>query len=86
MDSVSHDEHQALAARVDKLEQHMKTNMAKIDRIERNTKDIVDTFAALSGGFKVLQGIGRFAKPVGYIAAALTGCLAMWHSVKDLFR
>lgn len=86
MDNVTPEEYLALAARVEKLERHMHQNMAKIDRIERNTKNLVDTFDALSGGFKVLQGIGKFAKPVGYIAAALTGCLALWHGIRDFFR
>lgn len=82
MDPISPDAFQALTARVDKLEQHMKSNMAKIDRIERNTNGLVETFDALSGGFKVLQGIGRFAKPIGYIAAAIGAVVGAYKAIK----
>jgi len=86
MDQITPDEFHALAARVDKLEQHMKTNMVKIDHIDRNTKSLVETFEALGGGFKVLQGIGRLAKPISYITAALVGMVAVWNAFKGFIR
>jgi hypothetical protein len=51
----------------------------KVDALTDNTKDVVSAFAAAQGAFKVLETLGKLAKPllwvslwVGGIAAALT--------------
>ncbi|MFY2569888.1 hypothetical protein [Achromobacter ruhlandii] len=36
-------------------------NTSSIETIRQNTHDIVNTFQALAGGVKVLQGLGRVA-------------------------
>ncbi|PJI52685.1 hypothetical protein CTI14_38590 [Methylobacterium radiotolerans] len=57
----------SLHARVVQMEQDMASsaeatarNTSSIETIRQNTQDIVDTFQALSGGFKVLQGLARW--------------------------
>jgi len=81
-----------LNARVAQIERDMAANAEitarntdLIQQIDRNTQDIVDTFQALSGGFRVLQGLGRIARPlaciVGLVAAVLTAGSA-WRGFK----
>ncbi|SIT00182.1 hypothetical protein [Achromobacter sp. MFA1 R4] len=60
-------------------------NTASIEAIRQNTQDIVDTFQALSGGFKVLQGLGRVAKPLAYVVGlgtAIITAYSAWRGIK----
>ena len=43
---------------------------AKVDHIDKNTKDLVDGFKAVQGAFTVLGWIAKIAKPILWIAAA----------------
>lgn len=38
-------------------------------RIESNTQELLETFNALKGAWKVLNAIGKLAKPLGVIGA-----------------
>lgn len=60
-------------------------NAAAIEQVRGNTQDIVDTFQALAGGFKVLQGLGRLAKPLAYIVGFVTAVItaySAWRGIK----
>ncbi len=79
--------------RMEKIERDMQTNTVatakntdSIEQIRQNTQDIVDTFAALAGGFKVLQGLGKLARPIGYIATAIAATLAAVAAVKGFWK
>ncbi|MEJ6669148.1 MAG: hypothetical protein QNL48_16185 [Alcaligenes aquatilis] len=60
-------------------------NSEAIERVEKNTSDVVDLFKSLEGGFKVLQGIGKLAKPlaciIGLVTAVITAYSA-WRGIK----
>ena len=43
---------------------------AKVDHIDKNTKDLVDGFQAVQGAFTVLGWIAKIAKPILWIAGA----------------
>ena len=58
------------------LKQDVAENTELTKSIATHTAGIIETFEALRGGFKVLEGLGRFARPVGYILAALAAGLA----------
>lgn len=53
-----------------------------VKRIEADTADIVELFRSLNGAFKVLHCIGKLARPIGWIAAAVTAVVAAWASIK----
>lgn len=81
----------ALNSRVSTLEGLMaenadatNRNTEAIDRVEKNTRDIVDTFQALAGGFKVLQGLGKLAKPLAAIAGFVAATIAAYTAWKGL--
>lgn len=60
-------------------------NTDSIETIRQNTQDIVDTFQALAGGFKVLQGLGRLARPLAYIVGLVTAVItaySAWRGIK----
>ncbi|KAA5926349.1 hypothetical protein F1536_12410 [Achromobacter xylosoxidans] len=81
-----------MAARLGKIETDMRTNATatakntdSIEQIRQNTQDIIDTFQALAGGFKVLQGLGRLAKPLAYIVGLVTAVItaySAWRGIK----
>ncbi|MFJ1302405.1 lysozyme [Pseudomonadota bacterium AL_CKDN230030165-1A_HGKHYDSX7] len=70
---------QNLNARVAQMERELAANAQmttrnteRIEQFGRNTQDIVDTFQALAGGFRVLRGVGHLAKPLACIIGLLT--------------
>lgn len=75
--------------RLDEIEHNMKTNALatakntdSIEQIRQNTQDIIDSFQALAGGFKVLQTLGNLAKPLTYIVVFFTACYTAWSTWK----
>lgn len=66
------------------FKQATQRNTESIDRVEKNTRDIVDTFQALAGGFKVLQGLGRLAKPLAYIVGLVTAVITAYSAWKGM--
>lgn len=62
--------------------QATKRNTAAIEQVQTNTQDIVDTFQALAGGFRVLQGVGRLAKPLAYIVGLVTAVITAYSAWK----
>jgi hypothetical protein len=78
-----------LSDRVGNLEQGFGTfkteladNTAATKRIEANTSDLVEAFANLKGAFKVLNWIGKFARPLGYIAGAIAAVVSLYTAFK----
>lgn len=49
--------------------------------LQANTAGIIETFDALSGGFKVLTAIGKLARPIGWIAGAVAALIALWAAI-----
>ena len=79
----------SLHARVVSMEGSLQENTAATQRnaeaiegVRSNTQDIVDTFQALSGGFRVLQGLGRLAKPLAYIVGLMTAIITAYSAWK----
>ena len=82
----------SLRDRVVQMEQEMAQNAeatarntASIETIRQNTQDIVDTFQALAGGFKVLQGLGKVARPLAYrvgLGTAIITAYSAWRGIR----
>lgn len=82
MSDVSREEFMRLVKRQDEAEQRDHAMSQDIKQIKCDTSEVVETFRALSGGFKVLQGLGRLARPIGYIAAAIAAVVGAWATIK----
>lgn len=54
---------------------------AKVDAIEKNTKDLIEAFSALKGALKVLDWIASLAKPIGIITVVVGVITVGWHSL-----
>jgi len=63
-----------------------KRNTDSIERLEKNTAAAVEFIQSLEGGFKVLNGLGKLAKPVGYIAGTVVSLLALWSAIKGFWK
>lgn len=78
-----------LSERVGNLEEGFGTfkaeladNTAATKRIESNTAELVEAFSNVKGAFKVLNWIGKFARPLGYIAGLLAAVASLWTAYK----
>ena len=69
-----------LTMRVSSLESLQKDHMEQTQRIETNTADLIDTFKALQGAWKVLDWLGKLAKPIGVSIIVAT---AVWVWLKQ---
>ncbi len=83
----------SLHARVVSMEGSLQENTAAtqrnteaIEAVRSNTQDIVDTFQALAGGFKVLQGLGKLAKPLAYIVGLVSAGITAYSAWRGLGR
>jgi hypothetical protein len=83
----------ALHARVVSMEGNLaentdatKRNTEAIEDIAKDTRGIIEMFSALEGGFKVLSGIGRLAKPIFYIVSACGAVLGLVAAWKGAFK
>ena len=54
---------------------------AKVDAIEKNTKELIEAFSALKGALKVLDWIASLAKPIGIITIVVGSIAVAWHSL-----
>lgn len=59
---------------------------AKVDSIDQNTKDVVVAFTAAAGAFKVLELLGKLAKPILWLAGLFVAAGTLWQSAKDLYK
>lgn len=55
----------------------------KIERIDRNTESVVNAFNAAAGAFKVLEFLGKLAKPVLLVGAVLGAIGIAWQNFRS---
>jgi len=76
MDQVTREEFSALVARQDDADAEMHEMGRDIKQIRIDTHELVETYRALSGGFKVLLWLGKVALAV----SALVGAFAIFRN------
>jgi hypothetical protein len=52
----------------------------KVDRIDNNTKGLVEAIDALDGAFKVLGWVASLAKPILWIGGLVMAAGAVWQT------
>ena len=57
----------------------------KVDRIDNNTKGLVEAINAMQGAIKVLNWIASLAKPLMIVAAGFTLIGVAWQNFKSHF-
>lgn len=69
--------------RLGKLEVSMAENTRITNEVKTSVSDLVDVLAALKGAFKVLETLGKVAKPIGYVAASVAAVWGAFIAVKS---
>lgn len=75
MSEVSHEQ----------IYQRLITVEEKVDRIDNNTKGLVEAINAAQGAIKVLGWIASVAKPVMWLMAGITFIGIAWQNFKSHF-
>lgn len=75
MSEVSHEQ----------IYQRLITVEEKVDRIDNNTKGLVEAINAAQGAIKVLGWIASVAKPIIWVAALITTIGIAWQNFKSHF-
>lgn len=60
----------------------LKENTDATKRIEANTAEMLDVFESFKGAMKVLNWIGKAAKPMGYVVGLCASIAAFWAALK----
>ena len=55
----------------------------KVDALTENTKDVTAAFAAAQGAFKVLETLGKLAKPLLWLGGLLAAVVTFWDSFRS---
>lgn len=55
----------------------------KVDKVEKNTEDVVAAFNAAQGAFAALEMLGRIAKPILWFGGLVLAAGAVWQWMKD---
>lgn len=71
-----------LRARIATLEAGHMRQVDKLDGIKKDTEAMLEFFIALNGFWKVLEYIGKLAKPLTVLAAIFGG----WFALKGLSK
>ena len=61
----------------------LKENTDDTKAIKADTAELLEAFRSFKGAMKVLEWIGKAAKPIGYIAGFCASMYAFWTSVKS---
>ncbi len=61
----------------------LKENTEAINAIKSDTADMLATFESWRGAMRVLEAIGRLAKPVSYIVGLVASIAAFYTAVKS---
>lgn len=72
--------------RMERIERSLAANTAATARVESNTAELLDWFASGKGAFKVLEGLGKLAKPLAAIAGLGVAMLSLWATFKGFFK
>lgn len=74
---------QAGSNRMDAIEKKLDENTAATSRVEANTQELVEFFNSVKGAFRVLEALGKLAKPLAYITMFLGACTGVWLAFKN---
>lgn len=69
-------------ARMTRIEADLASNTKATQELSKSTSDLVDLIQAFKGMFKVLDWLGRMAKPIASILALGSAGLALWAAWK----
>jgi hypothetical protein len=72
-----------LTKRMDAFERGLEANTEATKRIESNTTELVEVFKSWKSAMLVLEWIGKAAKPISYIVAAVGTAFSIFYAMKS---
>lgn len=70
------------AERMARIEDGLAANTAATEAIRVSTAELVEVFRAMQGAFKVLNWLGRLARPMSYIVALAVAGIGLLSAIK----
>lgn len=61
----------------------LKENTDDTKAIKADTAELLEAFRSFKGAMKVLEWVGKAAKPIGYIAGFCASIAAFWTAMKS---
>lgn len=58
-------------------------NTETINEIKTDTADMLEVFESWKGAMRVMEMLGKLAKPLGYIAALIAAVVGIWNAMKS---
>ena len=58
-------------------------NTETINKIKTDTADMLEVFDSWKGAMRVMEMLGKLAKPLGYIAALIAAVVGIWNAMKS---
>ena len=58
-------------------------NTETINKIKTDTADMLEVFESWKGAMRVMEMLGKLAKPLGYIAALIAAVVGIWNAMKS---
>lgn len=77
---------QEISDRQTQMERQLKENTETTHKVAANTAVIVEWTEAMAGAMKVLEALGKLAKPLSYLFAVGTAIAMSWGFVKALVK
>lgn len=71
------------ADRMDKIEVDLKANTATTERVEANTREMLEFFNSVKGAFRTLDMLGKLARPLAYLLMLVGAITAFWLTLKN---
>lgn len=64
------------------LRLELETNTTATKAVKADTAELVELFQSFKGAIKVLNWLGKLAKPMAYIVGLGTACMGFWAALK----
>lgn len=61
----------------------LKENTDATKEIKADTAELLEVFGSFKAAFKVLEWIGKAAKPLGYVVGLVASIAAFWAALKS---
>lgn len=74
------------AATMKELRRDLAENTATTNKVQTDTSELVELLKSFKGAFKVLDMLGKLAKPLCYIAIFFGAVVGAWAAVKGLAK
>ena len=81
--AVMKDQLAKMQEQLDKVTALDAAQSGAIGKLVENTAEILEVFASWKGAMKVLDYLGKVAKPLGYIVALGAGVMGLWAALRS---